>query len=78
MYPIFGNIQNGSSKDFIIFFLTQLHKELAKPSSSNNKKSNLKVKQQPLNQYDKNIIFDNFINGFSQEVSIISIVLYLN
>jgi ubiquitin carboxyl-terminal hydrolase 8 len=73
MNPIFRNNQNGSSKDFIIFLLTQLHKELAKPSLSNNNKSNLKVKQQqPLNQYNQNIVFENFINGFSQEVSIIS------
>ena len=73
MNPIFRNNQNGSSKDFIIFLLTQLHKEMTKPSISNNNKSNLKVKQQqPLNQYNKNIIFENFINGFSQEVSIIS------
>ena len=71
MNPIFRNNQNGSSKDFIIFLLTQLHKELAKPSLSNNNKSNLKGKQQqPLNQYNQNIIFENFINGFSQEVSI--------
>ena len=72
MNPIFRNNQNGSSKDFIIFLLTQLHKELAKPNKSNNNQSNLKSKQQPLNQYNKNIIFENFINGFSQEVSIIS------
>ena len=73
MNPIFRNNQNGSSKDFIIFLLTQLHKELAKPSLSNNNKSNLKGKQQqPLNQYNQNIVFENFINGFSQEVSIIS------
>ena len=72
MNPIFRINQNGSSKDFIIFLLTQLHKELVKPNKSNNNQSNLKSKQQPLNQYNKNIIFENFINGFSQEVSIIS------
>jgi ubiquitin C-terminal hydrolase len=73
MNPIFRNNQNGSSKDFIIFLLTQLHKELAKTSLSNNNNSNFKDKQQqPLNQYNQNIVFENFINGFSQEVSIIS------
>jgi len=49
MNPIFRNNQNGSSKDFIIFLLTQLHKELAKPNKSNNYQSNFKSKQQPLN-----------------------------
>ena len=72
MNPIFTNSQNGSSKDFIIFFLTQIHKELAKPNISINYNSNLKDEQHPFNQYNKNIIFEKFFNGFNQECSIIS------
>ena len=72
MNPIFTNSQNGSSKDFIIFFLAQIHKELAKPNISNNCNYNLKDKQHPFNQYNKNIILEKFVNGFNQECSIIS------
>ena len=72
MNPIFRNNQNVSSKDFIIFFLTQMHKELAKPNISYNNNSNLKYIQYSFNQYNKNIILENFFNGFNQECSIIS------
>jgi len=72
MNPIFRNNQNGNFKDFIIFFLTQMHKELAKPNIPNNINSNLIYRQYPFNQYNKNIILENFFNGFNQECSIIS------
>ena len=54
MNPLFKTGQAGDSKDFIIFILEQLHKELKKPVKiyeDNN--SNL----QPLNQYDKENTF---------------------
>ena len=49
MNPLFKKGQAGDSKDFIIFILEQIHKELKKPINS---QSQLIV--QPLNQYDKN------------------------
>ena len=72
MNSIFRDNQNGSCKDFVIFFLTQMHKELAKPNISKINNSNLKDKQHPFNKYNKNIILENFFNGFNQECSIIS------
>jgi len=48
MNPLFEGVQVGDSKDFIIFIIEQLHKELKNP---------IKIKADnilPLNQYDKN------------------------
>ena len=50
MNPLFKRGEAGDAKDFIIFILEQLHRELKMPvkSSQNNK-----VEEIPLNQYDK-------------------------
>ena len=69
MNPLFKTGQVGDSKDFIIFILEQLHKELKK--SNNYIKNN-----RPLNQYDKNNAFDNFFNEFQQECSILSDIFF--
>ena len=71
MNPLFKTGQAGDSKDFIIFVLEQLHKELKKSVNKNKPKN-----QQPLNQYDKNNAFNYFFNDFTNECSIISDVFF--
>ena len=66
MNPLFKKGQAGDSKDFIIFILEQLHKELKKKLSNDNKKN------EPLNQYDKNNALNHFFGEFKNECSIIS------
>jgi len=71
MNPLFKTGQAGDAKDFIIFILEQLHKEL---KSSVNKSGN--KNQQLLNQYDKNNAFNHFFNDFKKECSIISDIFF--
>ena len=66
MNPLFKKGQAGDSKDFIIFILEQLHRELKKPVS------NIIANEEPLNQYDKINAFNNFLAEFSKECSILS------
>ena len=67
MNPLFKKGQAGDSKDFIIFILEQLHKELKKSVNRNNTMVN-----DNLNQYDKSNAFNHFFYDFQQECSIIS------
>ena len=70
MNPLFKQGQAGDSKDFIIYILEQLHKEL-KVSIKNNNIGNDNINQPP-NQYDKNITFAYFFDNFKEQCSIIS------
>ena len=72
MNPLFKTGQEGDAKDFIIFTLEQLHKELKK-SVQNNSNSNNSL---PLNQYDKNNSFNYFFNDFAKECSVISDIFF--
>ena len=65
MNPLFKLGKAGDSKDFIIFILEQIHKELKKPVKINSEISEL-------NQYDKENSFKYFVNTFKNECSIIS------
>ena len=71
MNPLFKKGQAGDSKDFIIFILEQLHKELKKSFNNNGSDNNI-----PLNQFDKNNAFNYFFNDFKKECSIISDVFF--
>ena len=71
MNPLFKQGQAGDSKDFIIFILEQLHKELKKPVNSNNLGNSI-----VLNQYDKNNSFNYFFNDFQKDCSIISDIFF--
>ena len=73
MNPLFKVGQAGDSKDFIIFILEQLHKELKEPVKS--QANNLNVIT-PLNQYDKENAFQHFFQDFQKECSIISDVFF--
>ena len=66
MNPLFKKGQAGDSKDFIIYFLEQIHKELKKKINKNYSMN------QSLNQYDKNNSLNYFFNDFSKNCSIIS------
>jgi ubiquitin C-terminal hydrolase len=66
MNPLFKKGQAGDSKDFIIFILEQIHKELKSKISKNYNVI------QPLNQYDRDNAFNYFINDFTKDCSIIS------
>ena len=70
MNPLFKQGQAGDSKDFIIFILEQLHKELKKSVKKNNQNNN--IDNIPLDQYDKNNAFQHFFSEFQNECSIIS------
>ena len=74
MNPLFKQGQAGDSKDFIIFILEQLHKELKKSVKHNNM-NNINVNQ-PLNQYDKKNAFSHFFGAFQEECSIISDIFF--
>jgi len=67
MNPLFKTGQAGDSKDFIIYILEQLHKELKKQVGNKND-----MNLEPLNQYDKNNAFNYFFNDFKKQCSIIS------
>ena len=67
MNPLFKKGEAGDAKDFIIYILEQMHKELKKPLNLNNVNQSL-----PINQYDQNITLMNFFNEFSKETSILS------
>ena len=74
MNPLFKEGQAGDSKDFIIFILEQLHKELKKSVKEiNNNNPNT---EQPLNQYDKNNALTHFFEDFKNETSIISDIFF--
>ena len=70
MNPLFKTGQAGDAKDFIIFILEQLHKELKKSVQSNS------IKTLQLNQYDKNNAFNYFFNDFKKEYSVISDIFF--
>ena len=72
MNPLFAQGQAGDSKDFIIFILEQLHKELKRPNKQ--KKNTTKA---PLNQYDKINAFNYFFDDFQNELSIISCIFWI-
>ena len=67
MNPLFKKGQARDSKDFIIFILDQIHKELKR---QNNFQSKPII--QPLNQYDKNNVYAYFMKESQKEYSIIS------
>ena len=70
MNPLFKTGQAGDAKDFIIFVLEQLHKELKQPINNINK--NNFYENQNLNQYDKINALNYFFNDFKKDFSIIS------
>ena len=70
MNPLFKRGQAGDSKDFIIYILEQLHKEL-KISVKNNNIGIGNINQPP-NPYDKNITFAYFFDNFQEQCSKIS------
>ena len=74
MNPLFQKGQAGDSKDFIIFILEQLHKELKKSVKSNN--MIISGINEPLNQYDKNNAFNHFFTEFQEGCSIISDIFF--
>ena len=71
MNPLFKTGQAGDAKDFIIFILEQLHKELKMSVNFNNN-----VNSEPLNQYDKNNALKFFFNDFKNQCSIISDIFF--
>ena len=75
MNPLFKQGQAGDSKDFIIYILEQIHKELKKNVKGLNKSGNFGQKQ-PLNQYDRNNALNYFFDQFTEECSIISDILF--
>ena len=69
MNPLFKRGEAGDAKDFIIFILEQMHRELKMPVKSSPKDS---VEEVPLNQYDKANAFNNFFEEFKKETSILT------
>jgi len=63
----FKSNEAGDAKDFIIFILEQLHKELKKSVKTNNN-----MQQIPFNQYDRKNTFNHFFEEFKEGCSIIS------
>ena len=66
---------NGDAKDCIKFILDQLHFELKK-SIKNKVNFGQNNPENNLNQYDKNIVFNHFMDEFQNETSIITDLFY--
>ena len=71
MNSLFKQGQAGDSKDFIIYILEQLHKELKRSIKHNNNTMN-----ESLNQYDQRNSLNHFYNDFKEECSIISDIFF--
>ena len=71
MNTLFKKGEAGDSKDFIIFILEQIHKELKTEPKNNSNEYEFQ-----LNQYDKHNTLQNFFNDFKNEVSIISDIFF--
>ncbi len=71
--PLFKQGDPGDSKDFIIFILEQIHKELKRPIKK--MQNNLNTIE-PFNQYDENNTFNHFFEDFQNECSIISDIFF--
>lgn len=69
--PLFKKGEAGDAKDFILYFLEQMHKELKQPVPKQ-----LGIPQSTNNQYNKQITLNNFFNEFTQETSIISDIFF--
>ena len=70
MNPLFKKGEAGDAKDFIIFILEQMHRELKMPLNDNNLNKN--IDDIPLNQYDKMNAFNHFFEEFKKETSILT------
>ena len=70
MNPLFQKGQAGDAKDFIIFILEQLHRELKMPLD--NKHLDKNIDNIPSNQYDKMNAFNHFFEEFKKETSILT------
>ena len=68
--PLFKQDQSGNSKDFIIFIIEQIHKELKRPNESKIKIEN------PLDKYNKDSSFIHFFNEFQDNLSVISDIFF--
>ena len=71
MNSLFKQGQAGDSKDFIIYILEQLHKELKRSIKQNNN-----IMNESLNKYDRRNVFNHFYNDFKEECSIISDIFF--
>ena len=71
----FSLYEAGDAKDFIIYILERMHKELKKPVGD-NKQLGQNTPEQELNQYDKMNTLNYFMNEFKKETSIISDLFY--
>ena len=71
MNPLFKQGQPGDSKDFIIFILEQIHKELKKPTKE------YKILAEPFNEFNQKNAFDHFFyETFQKDVSIVSDIFF--
>jgi len=68
MNPLFKKKEVGDVKDFLLFILEQLHKELKQLNNINSISNDIQIP----NQYDRNAAFNYFFNNFTKEGSIIS------
>ena len=73
MNPLFKMGEAGDSKDFIVYILEQLHREL---KISNKSKDTNPVLNEPLNQYDRYNAIYHFFADFQEAISIISDVFF--
>ena len=73
MNPLFKTGQAGDAKDFIIFILEQIHKELKSKVTCSLFKANQNMQ---LNQYDRDNAFKYFFNEFQKDCSIISDIFF--
>ena len=63
---LFKNEQNYNAKDFILFILERLHKELKKNININNNNNNSNVMNN-INVYDKKSVINNVYSEFTKQ-----------
>ncbi len=73
MNPLFEKGKAGDPKDFIIFILEQLHKELSKNVAATCDEYNKMIRPNKFfNQYDKKSAFSYFFENFTKNCSIVT------
>jgi ubiquitin C-terminal hydrolase len=74
--PLFEGNHSVDAKDFILFIIETLHRELLPPSNNNNENNEIDFLQQEQNAKDENKMRIEFIKEFNLNRTIISDIFY--
>ena len=74
--PLFEGNHSVDAKDFILFIIETLHRELLPPSNNNNENNEIDFLQQEQNAKDENKMLNEFIKEFNLNRTIISDIFF--